>query len=97
MQRIRDRAPRLDPLGIGGVRREPPLDIDAAFSRQFIADIGMQFVFSYRNISVNHVSAQSRSASARSIKACPLQFLPSEETEKTRRDANPRIVHITSF
>jgi hypothetical protein len=35
----------LHPLGIVGMAREPCLDVAAALGRQFVVDIGVQFIF----------------------------------------------------
>ena len=55
VQRFRHRPPRLHPRRIVGMRREPRLDIAAAFRRQLGVDVSMQLVFGDGNVGVGHL------------------------------------------
>ena len=54
VQRFGHRTPRLHPCRIVGMRRQPRLDITAPFRRQFVVDVGVQFVFGNGNPGVGH-------------------------------------------
>ena len=56
MQHLGHRAPRLHPRGVIGMRRQPRLDIAAAFRRQLVVDVSMKLVFGDGNLGVGHIS-----------------------------------------